>query len=144
MIAASCIFLAKGSAPTTFSRFQRRFLAPLCIVRAPAKLAMGLILTGRTIDAAEAARLGLVNQVVPRADLAATAQQWIDDILLCAPLAVQASKAVARDSAAYPHLREAIGASYAAAERMLASEDAVEGPRAFADKRLPNWTGRLP
>jgi len=108
----------------------------------PTKLAMGLILTGHTIDAAEAARLGLVNQVVPRAALAATVQQWIDEILLCAPLAVQASKAVARDSAAHPHLRDAIDATYEAAQRMLASEDAVEGPRAFAAKRTPRWKGR--
>ena len=107
----------------------------------PAKPAMGLILTGHTIDAAAAVRLGLVNQVVSREALADTAQQWIDEILLCAPLAVQASKAVVRDSAAHPHLRDAVSATYAAAERMLASEDAVEGPRAFAEKRKPRWTG---
>ena len=108
----------------------------------PHKLAMSLILTGRRIDASEALRLGVLNAVVPPSQLEDTTRAWVEQILECAPLAVQASKAVARDSMRYPSLGEAIDASYQAAEIMERSGDAREGPLAFAEKRKPRWSGR--
>lgn len=108
----------------------------------PMKHAMGLVLTGRRIDAAEARRIGLVNEVVPMADLAARVRALADEILACAPLAIQASKQVMLQSLAAPGLEAAMTMRYPAAERMLASEDAKEGPRAFAEKRKPRWQGR--
>ncbi|MCC6196180.1 MAG: enoyl-CoA hydratase/isomerase family protein [Burkholderiales bacterium] len=108
----------------------------------PMKEAMGLVLTGRRIDAAQARRIGLVNDVVPAADLAARVRTLVDEILACAPLAVQASKQVMLQSLAAPGLEAAMAMRYPAAERMLASEDAKEGPRAFAQKRSPSWQGR--
>jgi len=108
----------------------------------PMKDAMMLVLTGQRIDAHEALRISLVNQVVPRAQLLAAAQALADKVLACAPLAVQASKQVMLQSLQYPDLQDAMNAHYDVAERMLASMDAIEGPLAFAQKRAPRWTGR--
>jgi len=105
------------------------------------KDAMWLVLTGKRIDAAEARRLSLVNEVVPRAELMARARALAQDLLACAPLSLQASKQVMLQSLAEPDLDAAMRRQYEAAERMLASDDALEGPRAFAEKRRPRWTG---
>lgn len=113
--------------------------------RLPRQMAMKdcnlLVLTGRRIDAQEALRLRLVNEVVPRAELMARARALADEVLACAPLSVQASKQVMQQSLAEPDLEAAMRATYELAERMLASDDAIEGPRAFAEKRAPRWTG---
>ncbi|MFD0669297.1 enoyl-CoA hydratase-related protein [Ramlibacter sp. MAHUQ-53] len=108
----------------------------------PLKDAMRLILTGSNISAQEALRISLVNEVVPHEQLMEAAFALADEILACAPLAVQASKQVMLQSLDQPDLASAMAATYEAAERMLASEDAVEGPRAFAEKRPPRWSGR--
>ncbi len=108
----------------------------------PMKQAMWLALTGRRITAGEAHALGLINQVVPAKDLERTVRAVVDDLLACAPLALEATKQVMLQGLAEPDLAKAIGARYPAAERMLASEDAREGQRAFVDKRTPRWTGR--
>ncbi len=105
------------------------------------KDAMWLVLTGQRIDADEAKRIGLINRVVPRAELMARARALAQDLLACAPLALQASKQVMHQSLAHPDLADAMAARYDAAERMLASDDAVEGPAAFAQKRRPVWAG---
>jgi crotonobetainyl-CoA hydratase len=111
------------------------------IRRVPWHLAMGLILTGRFIDAAEAHRMGLVNEVVPKEDLLAAAERWAAAILECSPLAVQASKQAAIQGADWP-LEIAMSRNYTLHQQLRQSEDFVEGPRAFAEKRKPVWTGR--
>jgi crotonobetainyl-CoA hydratase len=108
----------------------------------PLKLAMELVLTGRTIDAAEAYRLGLVNRVVPAAELKTATWALIDEVLACAPPAVRASKAILMASLDEPSLESSIRAEHPAAPRMYSSLDAIEGPRAFAEKRRPRWQGR--
>ena len=108
----------------------------------PMKEAMGLVLTARRMDAAHAHRIGLVNDVVPMAELAARTRALVDELLACAPLALEASKQVMLESLDEPGLEAAMTRRYPAAERMLASEDAKEGPRAFAERRKPNWQGR--
>jgi len=107
----------------------------------PLKIAMGMMLTARPIAAAEAARIGLVNEVVPAADLLPAAGRWAAAILECSPLAVQATKQCALEGLGKP-LAEAMSAPYPAMVRLFGSEDAVEGPRAFAEKRKPVWRGR--
>jgi len=108
----------------------------------PMKDAMMLILTGRCIDAQEARRISLINEVVPQQELMSAAFTLAERVLACAPLAVQASKQVMLQSLDMPDLQTAMSARYEAAERMLASQDAIEGPLAFAEKRKPVWTGR--
>ncbi len=106
------------------------------------KPALGLILTGRGIDAAEALRLGIVNELVPADQLAAAARRWAEEILEAAPLSVRASKEVAMNGLAHASLQEAAEASYPGIRTMVKSEDFTEGPRAFAEKRPPAWKGR--
>lgn len=106
----------------------------------PMKIAMGMMMTGRRIGAAEAARLGLVNEVVPLADLMATAERWAAEILECAPLSVRASKQMAIEGLDWP-LDIAFSRTYSEQQRQIGSNDRVEGPRAFSEKRPPNWTG---
>lgn len=108
----------------------------------PMKDAMWLVLTGARITAEEARRISLVNEVVPRGMALDRAREVAQGMLECAPLALEASKQVMHLSVAEPDLAAAMHERYPAAERMLASEDAKEGPRAFAEKRKPRWLGR--
>jgi len=71
-----------------------------------------------------------------------SARALADELLECAPLALQASKQVMLQSLEEPDFAKAMTRRYDAAERMLASDDAREGPLAFAQKRKPVWTGR--
>jgi crotonobetainyl-CoA hydratase len=110
----------------------------------PRKVAMQLILTGRPIDAATALRWGLVNEVVSPEHVLETALALAHQIAANAPLAVQASKRVAlgiRDGS-LPAEAEAWEASNAEMLALIISEDALEGPAAFAEKREPRWRGR--
>jgi crotonobetainyl-CoA hydratase len=107
----------------------------------PHRQAMGLLLTGRRIPATEAYRMGLVNEVVPRADLDAAVGRWVDEVLACAPLSVRAIKQVVRRTG---HLAavEAQGQRLPALVEALQSQDSQEGVRAFIEKRKPVWQGR--
>lgn len=107
----------------------------------PMKDAMMMILTGKRLSAQEALRTSFINQVVPQSELMTAARALANEILKCAPLAVQASKQVMLQSLATPDLKKAMKARYELAELMLKSQDAIEGPRAFAEKRVPKWTG---
>ncbi|GAB7187055.1 crotonase/enoyl-coenzyme A (CoA) hydratase superfamily protein [Kitasatospora sp. Ki12] len=107
----------------------------------PLKAAMGHLLTGRRMTAAEALRFGLVNQVVPAEGLEDCVAEWTADLLRSAPLAVRAIKEAVMRSVDMP-LEEAFSASYGWELRRRHSEDAVEGPRAFAEGRPPRWRGR--
>lgn len=107
----------------------------------PLKIAMGYLLTGKHMTAQEAHALGIVNEVVPLKDLMPTAHRWAGEILECAPLSVRATKQCAMQGLGRP-LAQALDDSYPALKQMFSSEDVKEGPRAFAEKRKPNWQAR--
>jgi enoyl-CoA hydratase/carnithine racemase len=107
----------------------------------PFKQAMGLLLTGRLINATEAYRIGLVNEVVPLEELLPTAQRWAAEILECSPLSVRLTKEAVLDGLQVS-VDDALARDAGRIERLLASADYVEGPKAFAEKRKPEWTGR--
>jgi crotonobetainyl-CoA hydratase len=113
--------------------------------RLPRQIAMEMLLTGRRMSAAEAKGWGLVNAVTAQDRLMDTAREYARAIIKAAPLAIAAVKEITRATEAmlvadcYALLR---GGRLKAYERMLASADAQEGPRAFAEKRDPVWQGR--
>lgn len=109
--------------------------------QAPLKAAMGYMLTGRHMSAQRAYELGLVNEVVPAAELDTAVDAWVRDIIRCAPLSVRATKEAAMDGLDIG-LEAASKRPYAWELRRRRSDDAIEGPRAFAEKRDPVWTGR--
>lgn len=107
----------------------------------PFRQAMGVMLTGRRLSAREALSMGLVNEVVPRAEIDAAVDRWVAEILACAPLSVRAIKQVVRRTA---HLSavEAQAHRLPALVEALQSRDAEEGVAAFREKRKPVWEGR--
>ncbi len=105
----------------------------------PSKWAMEVLLTGRRFTAEEAARLAIVNEVVPAPELDAAVERWLGWLLACAPLSLRAIKAVTKTT-------EGMTARSARLQQVpeliecLGSNDGQEGVRAFREKRAPWWT----
>lgn len=108
------------------------------------KKAMGYILTSRHMSAQDAYDLGLVNEVCSQEALIETVNHWCDDILKGAPIAIRASKQTILKGLDEPSLAAAIEAqeNYPAFKTWRNAEDTKEGPRAFSEKRTPNWKNK--
>jgi crotonobetainyl-CoA hydratase len=106
----------------------------------PLKVAMGMLLAGRVLGAEDANRHGLVNEVVPGDELTDAAERMASEIVALAPLSARAHKQMAMTGLGLD-LDDAMAGTYSENERAMASDDFVEGPRAFAEKRKPVWTG---
>jgi enoyl-CoA hydratase/carnithine racemase len=106
----------------------------------PLKIAMGYLLTGKTMTAAEAHGWGLVNEVVPAPGLMDAANRWAAEIIEAAPLSVRATKQAALAGLDMT-LEDAYNEPFLALQVMRDSKDSREGVLAFTERRKPNWTG---
>jgi enoyl-CoA hydratase len=109
--------------------------------RVPFAVALELLLTGDPIDAARAAEVGLVNRVVDEGDALEAAVELAARIAGNGPLAVAATKRIARSTADWT-LPEGWDRQEKILQPIITSEDAREGATAFAEKRPPVWRGR--
>lgn len=111
----------------------------------PRPVAVEVLIAGRRLTAAEALGWGIVNRVVDGPAVLDAARELADRIIAVAPLAVEAVLDLVRRTERMPvsdSMRLLRSGNVDPYERMLASRDALEGPRAFAERRPPRWTGR--
>jgi enoyl-CoA hydratase/carnithine racemase len=107
------------------------------------KRAMGMILTARHVSAKEGLELGFVNEVVPAGEALAAAERWAETICKNSPMSIRASKqAIQRGLSVSLEQAIAEQRDYPAVKAMAASQDYIEGPKAFAEKRPPKWLGK--
>ena len=109
--------------------------------RIPYHLAMEMLLTSNRVGAEQGREYGFVNKVAPSEQLMSTAEAYAGEIMKGAPLSIRASKEATNAGMDYS-LTEVITRVFPIHKAMQESEDTVEGPKAFAEKRPPRWKGR--
>jgi E-phenylitaconyl-CoA hydratase len=107
----------------------------------PFPIAMEMLLMGRRLTAAEALNFGLINQVVPKENLMATAEDYATKLCENGPLALRAIKELAIRSQDLP-IDQGLRLEQSFQEFLRTTEDAKEGPKAFAEKRKPEYKGK--
>jgi enoyl-CoA hydratase/carnithine racemase len=115
--------------------------APPLINMVPQRIMLELLVTAKPISASRAYEIGFVNHVVPPADLMSRAREMAADIVANAPLTVVAAKEMVL-AATEMGRSAAIRAGANIFEKVYLSDDAIEGPAAFREKRPPNWQGK--
>lgn len=113
--------------------------------RIPYHIAMEMLLTGRWIDAEEAARWGMVNRIIPAVDLMTEARALADHLASGPPLVYAAIKEIVRDAEGMTFqdaMNRITKRQFGSVDVLYSSEDQMEGARAFAEKRDPRWQGR--
>ena len=103
------------------------------------KRAMGMMLTGRHVSAQEGYELGFVTALAPEGESVTEARKWAAQILECSPMSIRATKQSAMQGLAIADIATAYKVDYDAVIRMRNSQDFIEGPKAFSEKRKPNW-----
>ena len=106
------------------------------------KRAMGMMLTGRVVEAAEGLSLGFVNEVVKHENLLESAIGWAKSIMECSPTSVRTTKDVAMSGLNFSSVESAMEQKYDSVVELFTGEDFIEGPLAFSEKRKPKWTGK--
>ena len=113
--------------------------------RIPYHIAMDMLLTGRWLDAEEAARWGLINHIYPAQKLMDEAYKLGELLASGPPLVYAAIKEVVREAENMKFqdaLNKITNSQFESVEKLYRSEDQIEGARAFSEKREPQWTGR--
>src|SRR6201986_1658128 len=107
------------------------------------KRAMGMILTARHVSAREGYELGFVNEVVPKGEALKAAERWAETICKNSPMSIRASKQAIQKGLAVS-VEQAMGEQleYPAVKALMTSQDFIEGPKAFSEKRPPKWVGK--
>ena len=86
--------------------------------------------------------LGFVNEVTKIEELITTAETWAQLILDCSPTSIRTTKDVVMSGLSHADIEDAMSAKYDSVNNLFKSEDFIEGPLAFSEKRKPNWTGK--
>jgi enoyl-CoA hydratase len=146
LLLASDLIVAGESAQFGVPEVKRALVAAgggalLLPKRVPFAIGLELVLTGEPITAARAAEVGLVNRVVPDGQALATALELAETIAENAPLALMASKQIARAAQDWT-FDEGWERQLEIVTPVFTSDDAREGSAAFAERRKPKWTGR--